>query len=143
MVIGGGIHGVAAACDAAQRGLSVALVEAQDFGAGVSWNSLKTIHGGLRHLQRADLAQARESMRERRALLRIAPAHRAAAALPRARPTATGCAGGRPSRGPAPARLIGRDRNEGLPPERHIPPSRVLSAAEVRRHLPGLDDHAA
>src|SRR5262245_51969267 len=73
VVVGGGIHGVATAYDAAQRGLSVALVEASDFGSGVSWNSLKTIHGGLRHLQRADLGQARESMRERRALLRIAP----------------------------------------------------------------------
>src|SRR5206468_11997928 len=73
VVIGGGIHGLATAYDAAQRGLSVALVEAADFGSGVSWNSLKTIHGGLRHLQRGSLAQARESMRERRALLRIAP----------------------------------------------------------------------
>ena len=47
----------AVAYDAAQRGLSVALVEAADFGSGVSWNSLKTIHGGLRHLQR-DAQQA-------------------------------------------------------------------------------------
>src|SRR4029078_13263381 len=62
-----------AAGDAAQRGLRVALVEAADFGGGASWNSLKTIHGGLRHLQRADLAGWRESLRERRALLAIAP----------------------------------------------------------------------
>ena len=40
LVVGGGIHGVAAAWDAAQRGLAVALIEAEDFGAGVSWNSL-------------------------------------------------------------------------------------------------------
>jgi len=74
LVVGGGIHGAAAAWDAAQRGLSVALVEAADFGSGTSWNSLKTIHGGLRHLQRADVPGLRESVRERRALLRIAPA---------------------------------------------------------------------
>src|SRR5215510_9280571 len=73
LVIGGGIHGAAVAWDAAQRGLSVALVEAGDFGSGTSWNSLKTIHGGLRHLQRADLPGLRESVRERAALLRIAP----------------------------------------------------------------------
>jgi len=73
LVVGGGIHGAAAAWDAAQRGLRVALVEAADFGGGASWNSLKTIHGGLRHLQRADLAGLRESVRERRALLAIAP----------------------------------------------------------------------
>jgi glycerol-3-phosphate dehydrogenase len=51
----------------------VALVEASDFGGGASWNSLKTIHGGLRHLQRLDVAGLRESARERRALLTIAP----------------------------------------------------------------------
>jgi len=72
-IVGGGIHGAAAAWDAAQRGLRVALLEARDFGSGASWNSLKTIHGGLRHLQRADLASLRDSARERSALLRIAP----------------------------------------------------------------------
>ena len=44
LIVGGGIHGAAAAWDAAQRGLAVALVEAHDFGSGVSWNSLKTIY---------------------------------------------------------------------------------------------------
>jgi glycerol-3-phosphate dehydrogenase len=73
LVVGGGIHGAAAAWDAAQRGLKTALVEARDFGSGVSWNSLKTIHGGLRSLQTLDLRRLRESVRERRALLRIAP----------------------------------------------------------------------
>src|SRR5262249_9036632 len=74
LIVGGGIYGVTAAWEAAQRGLKVALIEAEDFGAGVSWNSLKTIHGGLRHLPKADLAAMRESLRERRALLSIAPA---------------------------------------------------------------------
>src|SRR5207245_3611079 len=73
VVVGGGIHGAAAAWEAASRNLSVALLEAHDFGAGASWNSLKTIHGGLRHLQRLDVAGLRESARERRALLAIAP----------------------------------------------------------------------
>jgi glycerol-3-phosphate dehydrogenase len=138
VVIGGGIHGVAAAYDASQRGLSVALVEAQDFGAGVSWNSLKTIHGGLRHLQRADLGPARESMRERRALLRIAPA--IVRPLPFLVPLRGHGFRGREAFGAA-LRLhdwIGRRRNEGLPPERCIPPSRVVSAAEVRRICPGI-----
>src|SRR4051794_19010006 len=73
LVVGGGIYGAAIAWDAAQRGLDVALVEKDDFGAGPSWNSLKTIHGGLRYLQRLDLRRMRDSVRERRALLRIAP----------------------------------------------------------------------
>ena len=73
VVVGGGIHGAAVAWDAALRGLAVALVEREDFGAGTSWNSLKTIHGGMRHLQRWDVASLRESARERRILLAIAP----------------------------------------------------------------------
>jgi glycerol-3-phosphate dehydrogenase len=139
VVVGGGIHGVAVAWDAAQRGLNVALVEAADFGSGVSWNSLKTVHGGLRHLQRADVGQARESMRERRALLRIAP--EIVRPLPFLVPTY-----GHGLRGPeafaAALRLydlISLDRNEDVPPERRIPPSRVLSADEARREVPGID----
>src|SRR3954447_16932872 len=73
LVVGGGIYGLAIAYDAAQRGLSVALVERHDFGSGASFNHLRTIHGGLRHLQSAAVARARESMRERRTLARIAP----------------------------------------------------------------------
>ena len=47
LVVGGGIYGLTIAYDAAQRGLSVALVERGDFGAATSFNHLKTIHGGL------------------------------------------------------------------------------------------------
>src|SRR5690348_2708841 len=72
LVIGGGIYGLTIACDAAQRGLSVALIERNDFGSGASFNHLRTIHGGLRYLQSLDLRRARESIRERRALARIA-----------------------------------------------------------------------
>src|SRR6059058_2409820 len=73
LVIGGGIYGLAVAYDAAQRGLAVALVERHDFGSGASFNHLRTIHGGLRYLQSLDVARARESMRERRTIARIAP----------------------------------------------------------------------
>lgn len=140
VVVGGGIHGVATAYDAAQRGLSVALVEANDFGSGVSWNSLKTIHGGLRHLQRADLAQARESMRERRALLRIAPD--IVRPLPFLVPTYGHGLRGREAFAAALRLhdLLGLDRNEDVPPERRIPPSRLLSREDVKRIVPGMDD---
>src|SRR5207253_8781590 len=73
LVVGGGIYGLAIAYDAAQRGLGVALVERHDFGSGASFNHLRTIHGGLRYLQSLDVARPRESVRERRALARIAP----------------------------------------------------------------------
>jgi len=48
LVVGGGIYGLTIAYDAAQRGLSVALIERHDFGSGASFNHLRTIHGGLR-----------------------------------------------------------------------------------------------
>src|SRR5438270_8078405 len=73
LVVGGGVYGLAVAYDAAQRGLSVALIERDDFGSGASFNHLRTIHGGLRYLQSAAVGRARESMRERRTLARIAP----------------------------------------------------------------------
>src|SRR5215831_2030772 len=73
LVVGGGIYGLTIAYDAAQRGLAVALVERSDFGSGTSFNHLRTIHGGLRYLQTLDVKRARESVRERRTIARIAP----------------------------------------------------------------------
>src|SRR5262247_1618690 len=73
LVVGGGIYGLTIAYDAAQRGLSTALIERDDFGSGTSFNHLRTLHGGLRYLQTLDFARARESVRERRALAIIAP----------------------------------------------------------------------
>src|SRR5512141_2154010 len=73
LVIGGGIQGLAIAYECASRGASVALVEACDFGSGASFNHQKTAHGGLRALSTGQLERAREAIRERRALARIAP----------------------------------------------------------------------
>src|SRR5438874_13685274 len=73
LVVGGGIYGLTIAYDAAQSGLSVALIERDDFGSGASFNHLRTIHGGLRYLQTLDIARARESLRVRRTLARLAP----------------------------------------------------------------------
>ena len=71
LVVGGGIHGLACAYEAASRGLRVALVEAADFGSGASFNHQKTAHGGLRSLGAGHLQRARESIRERRALAQL------------------------------------------------------------------------
>src|SRR5881409_772272 len=73
LVVGGGIYGLAIGYDAAQRGLAVALIDRDDFGSGISFNHLRTIHGGLRYLQTLDMKRARESVRERRTIARIAP----------------------------------------------------------------------
>lgn len=72
-VIGGGITGAGIALDATLRGLKVALVERRDFSSGTSSRSTKLIHGGLRYLERFEFGLVREALRERAALMRIAP----------------------------------------------------------------------
>ena len=73
LVIGGGINGAGVARDAALRGLSVALVERDDFASGTSSRSSRLIHGGVRYLEHAFLHLVFEASRERRLLLRLAP----------------------------------------------------------------------
>ena len=73
VVIGGGITGAGIARDAAQRGLSVVLVEKGDFGSGTSSKSSKLVHGGLRYLQQKEVGLVYEALHERQRLLRNAP----------------------------------------------------------------------
>jgi glycerol-3-phosphate dehydrogenase len=73
LVIGGGITGCGVARDAAMRGLSVALVERDDFASGTSGRSSRLIHGGIRYLEQGRLHLVYESIRERQILLTIAP----------------------------------------------------------------------
>ena len=73
LVIGGGITGAGIALDAAARGLSVALVEKDDFAAGTSGRSSRLVHGGLRYLEHGEFGLVRESLRERGILFRLAP----------------------------------------------------------------------
>jgi glycerol-3-phosphate dehydrogenase len=136
VVVGGGIHGASACWEATSRGLSVILLEAGDFACGTSANSLKIIHGGIRHLPGARLDEVRRSVRERRALLRIAP-H-----LVRPLPCLA------LARGPAERLAMGAaalaydalaaDRNAGLDPARRLGASRIVPPAEVEALVPGL-----
>jgi glycerol-3-phosphate dehydrogenase len=73
IVIGAGINGAGIARDAAMRGLSVLLVDKGDIGGGTSSWSTRLIHGGLRYLEHGELGLVRESLREREALLKVAP----------------------------------------------------------------------
>ncbi len=72
-VIGGGVNGTGIARDAAMRGLSVLLVEAQDIAGATSSASTKLIHGGLRYLETYQFRLVRESLQERELLMRMAP----------------------------------------------------------------------
>jgi len=66
VVVGGGIYGAMITLAASMRGLSALLVEQNDFGSATSFNSLKTIHGGLRYLQDVNLKLYFQYVRERR-----------------------------------------------------------------------------
>lgn len=137
IVVGAGFYGVTTAWDAAQRGLSVAIIDKDDFGAATSFNNLKTLHGGLRSLQAFNLPQMRLFIRERRALARILP--HLVRPLPFVIPTTR-----HPRRSALLMRLalaisdaVAKDRNQGLPdPGTHLPASTIVSRDEALRLNP-------
>ena len=137
LVVGGGIYGACAAWDASLRGLRVALIDAGDFGGATSSNSLRTLHGGLRHLQRGDFPRMRESIRARRDWLRLAP--HLTQTMRFVLPTF-----GRGLRGPAALRLalwvndvVSLDRNSGIADTHRLPAGRVWSPKLARAVLSG------
>jgi glycerol-3-phosphate dehydrogenase len=71
-IIGGGINGTGIARDAVLRGLSVALVERDDWGAGTTGSSTRMIHGGLRYLL-YDVPTTKVSSEDAGRIRRIAP----------------------------------------------------------------------
>ena len=74
LVIGGGVTGAGIALDAVTRGLTTAIVEAQDWAAGTSSRSSKLVHGGLRYLQMLDFHLVHEALTERDLLInKLAP----------------------------------------------------------------------
>ena len=138
LVVGGGIYGLTIAYEAASRGLSTALVEASDFGSGISFNHQKTAHGGLRSLQSLRIDRARDAIRERRALARIAPwllrplpfivgTYRSVTKNRLALETAFTI-----------DRWLGRHRNDGVERELHLPPPRLLSRPLTLKLFPGI-----
>jgi len=65
IVVGGGISGAAVAYDAASRGLSVALLEKQDFGCATSAATSKLIHEGFRYLANLEFGLVRQKNQRR------------------------------------------------------------------------------
>ena len=137
IIIGGGIYGTVAAWDASLRGLKVALIEKSDFGGFTSSNSLKIIHGGLRYIQQGDVKRMRESIRERRILMKIAPhlVHPMPCIMPLY---------GHFGKGPEALRIallindiVGFDRNRLDDPQKRLPAGKILSRAECQRLVPG------
>lgn len=139
LVVGGGIYGATLAWEAAARGLSCAVIDQEDFGSKTSANSLKIVHGGLRYLQSLDIIRMRESIRERRTLLKIAP--ELVRPLRCVMPTYQGEA----LKSKAVLKMalqwndwIGFDRNKGLAPEQSLPAGEILSREKTLSLCPGL-----
>ena len=72
VVVGGGAFGAWAAYDAAQRGLSVALLERGDFGAGTSAHALRAAHAS-EPVSLGSPKAMRRTATERGDLMRVAP----------------------------------------------------------------------
>ena len=128
-VIGGGATGVGIAVDAASRGYSVCLLEQSDFGKGTSSRSTKLIHGGVRYLQQGNISLVTESLKERGILRGNAPhlVHDLAFVVPNY------------SWWEAPFYGIGMKVYDLLSGQYGFGKSRLLSKAEVLRHIPTLD----
>lgn len=142
LIVGGGIYGSCMAWEAASRGLSVALVEKDDFGSATSANSLKIIHGGLRYLQHADFKRMRESISERKNLLRVAP--HLIHPLKILVPTYGHGVKGREAMSIALLLndLISCDRNWSIShTSHHIPSGKVISKSECLEKLSGINPH--
>lgn len=141
VIVGGGIHGACIARDAALRGLSVALVEQNDFCSATSHNSLKTIHGGIRYLQHLNFKRAIESIREQQVFLKTAP--HLVQPMNFLMPTY-----GYGMRGPL-AMMVAIGLYELLCTVRLFmdqrrfqwPKGRIISAAMCRKIIPGLNKH--
>ena len=73
IVIGAGINGAGIARDAAMRGLKVLLLDKGDISSGTTQWATRLIHGGLRYLEHYEFALVRESLKDREAILHVAP----------------------------------------------------------------------
>ncbi len=140
LIVGGGIYGATAAWDATLRGLSVALVEKGDFGSATSSNSLKIVHGGLRYLQNADFKRMRESIRERRIMMQIAP--HLVHPLPCVMPTYGYSIKSKEAMWIAMLLndLISFDRNRLSDPQKHLPRGKIISKQECQQIIPGVEE---
>ncbi|MHA2401671.1 MAG: FAD-dependent oxidoreductase [Candidatus Kariarchaeaceae archaeon] len=138
VIVGGGIYGATICWEAVSRGLKVALFEKSDFGSATSANSLKIIHGGFRYLQNGDLSRVKESIKEQRILMHIAPhlVHPIPVLVP---------IYGHGLKGKEAFTIglkvfdyIRSSENQLEDPDKHIPGGRILSKGECINLLPDL-----
>jgi glycerol-3-phosphate dehydrogenase len=135
-IIGGGVYGVWLAFHGALQGLKVCLFEMGDFGSATSANSLKIIHGGLRYLQHLDFLRMRQSITERRTLMKLAP--HLLKPIPFILPTYGHGLKGIEAFSTALLMndIIGFDRNKGIQPDQYIPRGKTMNKSDTLILLP-------
>jgi glycerol-3-phosphate dehydrogenase len=139
IIIGGGIYGVTLALVAGQMGLKNLLIEKNDFGSATSYNSLRTLHGGLRYLQKLDLPRFFSSISERRWFLKNFPdlVHPLPCLMPlysdgMYRPSILGGA-------LSANNILSMGINKHMPPGQSLPPGRVIQPKEVVELFSAVD----
>ncbi|MCF6340429.1 MAG: glycerol-3-phosphate dehydrogenase/oxidase [Sulfurimonas sp.] len=73
IIIGAGINGCAIAKEISQTNKSVLLIDKGSIGGGTSSKSSRLIHGGLRYLEQFNLSLVKESLHDRRYLIKNYP----------------------------------------------------------------------
>lgn len=140
LVIGGGITGTGVALDAASRGLTVTLLEADDLAFGTSRFSSKLVHGGLRYLATGDVATARESALERHLLMSVIAPH-LIRPLPQLLPFAPGVTATQRVSGVVGMAMGDLLRMRARTPRAVLPAPRLVSARTAHELVPALDRH--
>ncbi|MEM6749798.1 MAG: FAD-dependent oxidoreductase, partial [Planctomycetota bacterium] len=114
------------------------MIDAGDFHSGVSFHSLRILHGGLRYLQSMDLPRFFESVGERRWFFRHLPEQ--CEVLPCLMPLY-----GEGLKRPSTFRValwmndaLSRRRNAGVPEHVHLPGGRVLGPGDTARRFPAV-----
>ncbi|WP_428929741.1 FAD-dependent oxidoreductase [Marinibacterium sp. SX1] len=138
IVIGGGIHGLMIALQAAEIGHRTVLLERDRIGAATTAGWFGILHGGLRYLQSLDIRRFRESLADSRWFQCSFPdlVRRQGFLMP-----LYGQGLKRPGVFRAAFltdRILGLDRNSGIARAQALPMGRVLSAREVVRAFPGV-----
>ena len=139
IIIGGGIYGIMLALESGFRHKRALLLERDDFGGATSFNHLRTLHGGLRYLQSADLERFFESIQERKWFLTYFP--QLCGVLPCIMPLY-----GKGLRRNPILRIavfindfLSRKRNISVISERHLPKGSVISKELTKKIFPNVN----
>ena len=138
IVVGGGIHGLMTVLFAAEAGRRTLLLDKGRIGGGTTTGWFRILHGGLRYLQGLDIRRFRQSLADSRWFLQSFPdlVSRQPFLMPLygqglKRPEVLRAAFHL-------ERLLGSDRNSGVPEAQAIPKGRVLPPMEVTQAFPSV-----